>query len=165
MQILTFRGEVHTSQVVGAEFHAVGSLIVIAQRLEMEGAKILSRSSDYISFRGGSRARFIASKWSFLLAVSSGDVNVFAKDEKVVVSYKICFDELALVLLFLFIFIGLIFIYSFAKGTANISYLPNVYCLVPIFMLAVSYFGISSVFAIIRFQRLLRSCLKETNLI
>jgi hypothetical protein len=163
MQILTFHGEVATPKVINAEIRALGSLAVIAQRLEMEGAKILSRNSSHISFRGGLRAKFIASKWSFLLIASSGKVNTFVEDEKVVASYKICFDEWALIVLILFIIIGLIFMYSFAQGSADRSYLSNVYCLAPISVLAVGYFGLTALLAITRFRGILHSCLIETN--
>ena len=163
MQILTFRGEVKTPKVIYPDIHAAGSLAVIAQRLEMEGAKPLSRNSSHFSFRGGLGARFIASKWSFLLVTSSGEVNTFAKDGRVVASYKICFDEWAVLALIPFILCGLIGIQSLTQGTGGASYWSITYCLVTIFVFAMVYFGLSAIFAILRLQRLMLSCLEETN--
>jgi len=161
MQILTFRGEVKTPKVIYPDIHAVGSLAVIAQRLEMEGAKPLSRNSSHYSFRGGLGARFITSKWSFIYVASSGEVNTFAKDGKVVASYKICFDEWAVIALIPFIMVGLIGLHSFTQGISAALYLSS--CLVPIFVAAIAYFGAGAVFAVLRFQRLMFSCLNETN--
>jgi cbb3-type cytochrome oxidase subunit 1 len=163
MQVLTVHGEIHTPEVVNAEFHATGSLAVIAHRLEMEGAKILSRNSSHFRFRGGLGAKFIASKWSFLLSISSGEINVFAKDNRVFASYKIRFDEWVLIVLVEFIVIGLIMMYSFAQDSTNNAFISNLYCLATLFILSLCYFGASSALAAGRFQELLRSCLIESN--
>ena len=163
MQILTVHGEVKTLEVVNAEFHATGSLAMIAQRLEMEGAKILSGSSSHFRFRGGLGAKFIASKWSFLLSISSGEINVFAKDKRVFASYKIHFHEWALIVLVELIVIGLITIYAFAQDSTSNAFILNLYCLATMFILSLFYFGASSALAAGRFQELLRSCLIESN--
>jgi hypothetical protein len=163
MQVINVHGEVNTPEVVNADFHTTGSLAVIAHHLEMEGAKILSRSSSHLHFRGGLGAKFIASKWSFLLSMSSGEINVFAKDKRVFASYKICFDEWALIVLFEFILIGFMLTYAFAQDPGSNTFLSSVYCLAMIFLLSLCYFGISSVFAIEKFRGLLHSCLIESN--
>ena len=163
MQILTFHGEVNSPEVVNAEFHASGSLAVMAHRLEMEGAKILSRNSNDFRFRGGLGAKFIASKWSFLLSISSGEIKVFAKDKRVFASYKIRFDEWALIVLVVFIVIGLIMMYSFAQASTGTAFMSNLYCLAILFVLSLCYFGVSSALATGKFRDLLHSCLIESN--
>jgi hypothetical protein len=163
MQVLTVQGEIKTPEVVNAEFHATGSLAVIAHRLEMEGAKILSRSSSHFRFRGGLGAKFIASKWSFLLSISSGEIHVFAKDSRVFASYKIRFDDWALIVLVEFMVIGLTMIYAFAQDSTSNAFMSNLYCLAILFLLSLCYFGASSAMAAGRFQELLHSCLIESN--
>jgi hypothetical protein len=159
MQIFTFCGEVSTPENVNTEFHKTGTLALIAQHLELEGAKPISRSLSHFSFRGGFGARFVRfiPLWgSILLFVSSGEVNVFARDEKMVVSYKICFDEWALSVLLLFAIIWL-------AATNNSSYFSNGICFTQFLGLAICFFGAGSFITIIRFRRILHSSLRETN--
>jgi hypothetical protein len=159
MQIFTFRGEVSTPESINTEFHQTGALALIAQHLELEGAKPISRSLNHFSFRGvfGARfATFIPLWRSIIFLISSGEVNVFARDEKVVVSYKICFDEWALSVLLLFAIIWL-------AAINNSSHFLNGICFTQFLGLAICFFGAGSFITVVRFRRMLHLSLRETN--
>jgi hypothetical protein len=149
MRNIAFRGSIRIPVSGNGELQAQRILAIIAQRLEMEGAILVSRRLNRYSFKAGFRSRpYDSSLVSFIKMMTSGEISISQTGSRQSFVYRICFDELAFVLLGVCAVFGILTLGSALKTQL-------------IFSLA--FFLIIAFITMLRFHRFLLSCLKEAG--
>lgn len=146
MRFLAIRGTVNTPVSGNAELQSLRILATLASWLEREGVTPISRDANRYTFRAG-YARLSYHR-DFILAITSGEINISQAGNQQVIVYRIYFDELALVIFGMCAVFGVLTLGSILKT---------------LFIISLCIFLISASITTIRFHISLLSCLKQAS--